>query len=77
MIVPTGRRLRIALPPNERGVIRRHEALADVEKEHITQVLFACGGQIDGKAGAAARLGLTARALKMRMAKLGVRRPRE
>ncbi len=58
-------------------MIRRHETLAEVEKEHITQILSACGGQIDGKVGAAARLGLTARALKARMAKLGVRRPRE
>jgi transcriptional regulator with GAF, ATPase, and Fis domain len=76
MIMPTGRRLRIPLPSNAPGPTRRRDTLAAVEKEHITQILAACGEQIEGRDGAAARLGLTARALRARMAKLGVRRPR-
>ena len=76
MIVPTGRRLRIPLPSNAPGTTRRRDTLAAVEKEHITQILAACGEQIEGNDGAAARLGLTVRALSARMAKLGVRRPR-
>jgi formate hydrogenlyase transcriptional activator len=77
MIVARGRHLRIALPERGSGATRRSETLASVEKEHITAILVACNWQIRGKHGAAARLGLKADALLGRMAKLGIRAPRD
>jgi transcriptional regulator with GAF, ATPase, and Fis domain len=73
MIVSAGRRLRIPLPTADDG--RQNDTLMAVEKRHITSVLAACGGRIHGKHGAAARLGLTARALEARMTRLRVPRP--
>jgi formate hydrogenlyase transcriptional activator len=76
MIVPTGRRLRIPLLPNGSGSKRRSETLAALEKEHITSILAACGGRIHGRGGAAARLGLSPKALGAKITRLGIHRPR-
>jgi transcriptional regulator with GAF, ATPase, and Fis domain len=76
MIVARGRNLRVPLPDKGTGASRRGETLASVEKEHIAAILAACGGEIRGKNGAAARLGLTPEALRARMTKLGIRLPR-
>jgi formate hydrogenlyase transcriptional activator len=73
MIVATGRRLRIVLPVTAGGS-RGSETLAAVEKAHITAVLAACGGKVRGKGGAAARLGLSPRALEAMLTKLRIRR---
>ena len=73
MIVATGRRLNIVLPVTS-GEARGSETLAAVEKAHIIAVLAECGGNVRGKGGAAARLGLSPRALEMRMTKYGIRR---
>jgi PAS domain S-box-containing protein len=72
MIRANGRRLQIALPP---GAVagREIETLADVEKAHIAAVLAACGGRIVGPGGAAARLGITPRALETRIRRLAIR----
>jgi DNA-binding NtrC family response regulator len=76
MIVPAGRRLRIPLLTNGSASKRRGETLAALEKEHITAILAACGGRIQGRGGAAARLGLSPKALSARMTRLGIHRPR-
>ncbi|WP_218152361.1 sigma 54-interacting transcriptional regulator [Mucilaginibacter sp. OK283] len=46
--------------------------LADVEKQHINDVLRRCGGKISGKGGAAALLKLPASTLNSKMRKLGI-----
>jgi formate hydrogenlyase transcriptional activator len=73
MIVAAGRRLHIPLPSNGPPPTRRNGTLAAIEREHIRRVLASCGGQTDGKDGAAARLGISPRALRMKMAALGIR----
>ena len=75
MIVARGRHLRILLPDSGLPATRRGETLASVEKDHIMAILAASGGQIEGKDGAATRLGLTTRALTARLAQLGIRLP--
>jgi len=77
MIVAEGRQLRIQVPPAEARGTPRRETLAALEKEHIAKVVAACGGQLGGTHGAAARLGLTVRALDARIAKLGLRLARQ
>jgi formate hydrogenlyase transcriptional activator len=49
--------------------------LVDVEREHITKVLKDTSWAIEGKAGAAAILGLAPSTLRSRMAKFGITRP--
>jgi formate hydrogenlyase transcriptional activator len=73
MIVAKGRNLRIALPAGGAGAMRGNVTLASVEREHITAILAACNGKLGGKNGAAARLGLTPKALQAQMVKLGIR----
>jgi transcriptional regulator with GAF, ATPase, and Fis domain len=75
MIVTTGPRLTIALPPPSSSAQARSELLADVEREHIRRVLEAASWRIRGKAGAAERLGLKPTTLENRMARLALSRP--
>jgi formate hydrogenlyase transcriptional activator len=49
--------------------------LAEVERQHIQQVLQATQGRIEGPRGAAMRLGLHPSTLRGRMQRLGVTRP--
>jgi transcriptional regulator with GAF, ATPase, and Fis domain len=49
--------------------------LKDVEYEHILRVLNETQWLIEGKGGAAVRLGMNASTLRSRMQKLGIRRP--
>jgi PAS domain S-box-containing protein len=48
--------------------------LEEVEREHISRTLQATGWRIQGKGGAAERLGLNSSTLRARMRKLGIRR---
>ena len=73
MIIAAGRRLEIPVPRRTSGASRRSATLAAVEREHISSVLAACGGQVQGRHGAAARLGLTPRSLAAKMKALGLR----
>ena len=77
MITATGRRLAIALPQSSSAATKRSPKLADVEKEHIRAVLETTGWRIRGAGGAAERLGLAPTTLETRLAKLGLRRPKE
>jgi formate hydrogenlyase transcriptional activator len=77
MIVATSRRLAIPLPQATAASTKRSAKLVEVEKEHIRGVLETTGWRIRGAGGAADRLGLKPTTLETRMAKLGLRRPRE
>lgn len=46
--------------------------LREVEREHISAVLQQCGGAVEGRAGAAAILGLAPSTLRFRIRKLGI-----
>jgi transcriptional regulator of acetoin/glycerol metabolism len=50
------------------------KALADLERDHILQVLHKTNWRIDGKSGAALLLGLNPSTLRARMRKHGIRR---
>jgi transcriptional regulator with GAF, ATPase, and Fis domain len=50
------------------------KALADLERDHILQVLHKTNWRVDGKSGAALLLGLNPSTLRARMRKYGIRR---
>ena len=77
MITATSRRLTIPVPQLSPAATKRSPKLADVEKEHIRAVLETTGWRIRGAGGAAERLGLAPTTLETRLAKLGLRRPKE
>lgn len=52
-------------------------SLDEVMAAHIRSVLAGCGGRIQGRAGAAAKLGLPPATLRSRMRRLGIPLPRE
>jgi transcriptional regulator with GAF, ATPase, and Fis domain len=76
MIVATGSRLTITVPIPSAAGGKRSTKLADVEKEHIKNVLEGSKWRIRGAGGAAERLGLQPTTLETRMAKLGLTRPK-
>lgn len=57
-------------PPRAESVL-----LAEVERQHILDVLEQCGWKVAGKGHAAERFGLNRSTLLSRMNKLGIRRP--
>jgi formate hydrogenlyase transcriptional activator len=77
MIVATSRKLTIPLPHSAAAAPRRSTKLVDVEREHIRSVLESTRWRIRGAGGAADRLALKPTTLETRMAKLGIRRPKE
>jgi transcriptional regulator with GAF, ATPase, and Fis domain len=50
------------------------QALADLERDHILQVLHTTNSRVDGKSGAALLLGHNPSTLRARMRKYGIRR---
>ena len=72
VIVAGSRRLSIPLTAAFAAAVRGDDTLAAIEKEHIMAVLAACEGRINGRRGAAARLGLSPRALTAKMAALHI-----
>jgi formate hydrogenlyase transcriptional activator len=79
MIVTTGRRLRIELPPRSEAVAplaKRSLKLMDVERDHVRGVLESTGWRVRGIGGAAELLGLQPTTLETRLIKLGLQRPR-
>jgi transcriptional regulator with GAF, ATPase, and Fis domain len=77
MILATGPRLTIALPAAFATASKRSLKLMDVEKDHIRGILDSTNWRIRGAGGAADRLGLRPTTLETRMAKLGLKRPRQ
>ena len=75
MILNSGPRLTIPLPPQAATTVRRSDRLVDVEREHIEYVLEMAHWRVRGASGAAAMLGLPPTTLETRMAKLGIIRP--
>jgi transcriptional regulator with GAF, ATPase, and Fis domain len=75
VFIATARHLRLSLPALGVAAVRVGETLAAVERDHITATLSACGGQIEGHDGAAARLDLSPRALRATMSRLAIPRP--
>jgi formate hydrogenlyase transcriptional activator len=75
MILATTTHLVIPVPAASRAAQQRSARLADVEKEHICNVLESTGWRIRGLNGAADRLGLRPTTLETRMIKLGITRP--
>jgi len=79
VIMSTGPELR--LPPYELKRFVREDTpaakrtLAEVEKDHIMNVLREVRGAVGGRDGAAARLGIPRTTLLYRMRKLGIARP--
>jgi transcriptional regulator with GAF, ATPase, and Fis domain len=77
MIVAVGHHLSVETPARSAAssAIKRSDKLADVEKEHVLNVVENCRWRIRGVDGAAERLGLRPTTLETRMAKLGITRP--
>jgi formate hydrogenlyase transcriptional activator len=67
---PEGARPSEAPPQRSAG-----QTLEEVERRHIEDTLEGAGWVIEGRRGAAARLGMSASTLRSRMKKLGIRRP--
>lgn len=75
MIVATGPRLTLVLPPPSSTGARLSVRMDDVQRDHIRSVLERCRWRIRGAGGAAEQLGLKPTTLETRMVKLGIRRP--
>ena len=75
MIVATGPRLSIQIPPLSPPTAASRMALLDVEREHILRVLDRTAWRIRGPHGAAQALGLKPTTLEARMVRLGLHRP--
>lgn len=56
-------------PSNNTGTLR------EIERQHIQHVLEQCGWVVEGQRGAAMSLGLNPSTLRLRMHKLGIKRP--
>jgi formate hydrogenlyase transcriptional activator len=77
MIVATGTQLTIKLPQSSTPSSGRSERLAEIQKNHILNVLESTGWRVRGLGGAADLLGLKPTTLETRLAKLGLSRPRQ
>jgi DNA-binding NtrC family response regulator len=78
MILASGPRLTIALPPRPLAAgptPERSVKMVDVERDHVRRVLQSTGWRVRGVGGAAELLGLQPTTLEARMAKLGLTRP--
>jgi formate hydrogenlyase transcriptional activator len=80
VILSTGNILKVPLgdlPAAAVGSGRKQETLEDAERRAILEALNATNWVVSGPDGAAARLGLKRSTLQSRLAKLGIRRPRQ
>ena len=80
VILTSGKVLRVQfsdLQPYAPTASPTPEALKDVEREHILQILRETNGVIGGRRGAAVRLGLPRTTLMSKMDRLGIRRDPE
>ncbi len=79
VILANGPILKVALPTDILATAMppkfSQASLAEAERNHIVQVLEACGWRVRGLGGAAEILGLNPSTLESRMKKLGIRRP--
>jgi formate hydrogenlyase transcriptional activator len=80
VILTSGKVLRVQisdLQPYAPTACPPPEALEDVEREHIMQILRETNGVVGGRRGAAVRLGLPRTTLMSKMDRLGIRRDPE
>ncbi|MGH9751281.1 MAG: sigma-54 interaction domain-containing protein [Blastocatellia bacterium] len=79
IILSTGSTLQMDMSFNSpRQTAAEHlQTLDEVERSHIARVLAACNWRIEGRQGAAKRLGLHPSTLRSRMRKLNISRPQE
>jgi DNA-binding NtrC family response regulator len=75
VILATDATLRIRLPLIVNGATGSARTLDEVQREHILHILTRTGWRVSGAKGAAAILGINAKTLESRMAKLRIRRP--
>jgi len=76
MIVSPGPELHVEVPESGAEFRRESANLQEVERKHILRILKKSAWKIEGKSGAAERLGLNPGTLRSRMKKLGIERPR-
>jgi transcriptional regulator with GAF, ATPase, and Fis domain len=76
VILATDTTLRIRPSPIFGGPLGTARTLDEVQREHILGTLKQTGWRISGPKGAAAILGMNAKTLESRMAKLHIRRPK-
>jgi formate hydrogenlyase transcriptional activator len=75
VILATDATLRIRPPLIVNGATGSARTLDEVQREHILHILTRTGWRVSGAKGAAAILGINAKTLESRMAKLRIRRP--
>ena len=76
VILATDTTLRIRPSPIFNGAMGSARTLDEVQQEHILRTLKQTGWRVSGPKGAAAILGMNAKTLESRMAKLHIRRPK-
>jgi formate hydrogenlyase transcriptional activator len=77
VILTSGKVLRVQISDVQVSGSATPDALEDVEREHILQILRETNGVIGGRRGAAVRLGLPRTTLMSKMDRLGIRRDPE
>ncbi|MFZ0450433.1 MAG: sigma 54-interacting transcriptional regulator, partial [Desulfatiglandaceae bacterium] len=75
MIVSPGPDFMVELPEGVTEIVGGSSTLQDVERKHILRLLKESAWKIEGKNGAAGRLGLNPGTLRSRMKKLGIQKP--
>jgi DNA-binding NtrC family response regulator len=77
VIISEGKELLLDAPEIGGGPRPETTALADVERRHIRHMLTSCHWKIEGKGGAAERLGIHPSTLRSRMKRLGIHKPEQ
>ena len=75
VITSLDEKLRVEIPNLQSVVMNDNKTLEEVEREHIVLILEKSRWKVEGRNGAAERLGLKASTLRDRMNKLDVKRP--
>jgi formate hydrogenlyase transcriptional activator len=75
VIVSQATELMLDVPQRPTNRPPDRNTLEEVERQHIMDTLMSCHGKIEGKGGAAERLGIHASTLRSRMKKLGIQKP--
>ena len=74
VIVTEGKELLLDVPEKSARPSPKHTTLEEVEQQHILKTLTSCRWKIEGKDGAAKRLGINPSTLRSRMKKLNIQK---
>ncbi|MFO7784191.1 MAG: sigma-54 interaction domain-containing protein [Thermodesulfobacteriota bacterium] len=74
VIVSQGKELLLDLPETASRPQTEGTSLVEVERRHINHILKSCNWKIEGKGGAAERLGINPSTLRSRMKRLGIQK---